>query len=209
MITIQPFAGLFSSPVLLLSLSSTDFFWFIIVCIFSGFTYGVMKASARSIKVVHGHWHHMFETIPFTSSEFYTALEKEINEKGIEGITFLTVTHSEGGLLSANRQYLRVRFREYMMDICAAPFAKEAFFVSWWLGEAGFQLREVLISLPVIGKLFTKREKTFYEQDTEIMFKEITARCIKKTIEGLVEVKGVRQLETIDWREKNPKPIRA
>lgn len=163
------------------------------------FVYGLIKASGRSIKVVHSHWHHRFETRPFEPVEFYDTLKKQIAENGIEGLSFSSITHSERGLLSANRIYLRVTFRGYMMDICAAPFAKEGFFVSWWLGDAGFTFRDYLSSIPVIGRLFTRREKTFYELDTEIMFKETVAGCVKASIEGLTEAKGVRLSDITDW----------
>lgn len=164
------------------------------------FVYALIKVNSRSIKVVHSHWHSMLNTRPFTPEEFYEALQKEIDEQGIEGLTFSSITHSEKGLLSANRAYLRVKFREYMMDICAAPFAKEEFFVSWWLGDAGFTLRDILISIPFIGRLFSRREKTFYELDTEIMFKETVARSVKDTIEQLTEIKGMRVPDLSDWR---------
>jgi hypothetical protein len=162
--------------------------------------YALIKASSRSIKVVHSHWHHMFDTRPFTPLEFYESFKKKIDEKEIENISFASVTHSERGMLSAKRIYLRVTYREYMMDICAAPFAKQDFFVSWWLGDAGFTFRDLLISIPVIGKLVSRREKTFYELDTEIMFKETVAKCVKETIEGLTETKGTRLTDMSDWK---------
>jgi hypothetical protein len=42
------------------------------------------------------------------------------------------VDWSEGGLLSAKREYLRATYGRYSFDICAAPFGKD-FFFSWWL----------------------------------------------------------------------------
>jgi hypothetical protein len=39
---------------------------------------------------------------------------------------------SEGGLLTAKREYLRATYGRYSFDICAAPFGKDYFF-SWWL----------------------------------------------------------------------------
>jgi hypothetical protein len=161
--------------------------------------YAAIKATKRSIRVVHAHWHHMFDTRPFASKEFYEYLKNGIVEKGIEGISFKGITHSERGILSAQRVYLRINYREYMIDICAAPFAKDAFFVSWWLGDAGITFRDFLISIPVIGRLFNRREKTFYEQDTEIMFKEIVSGCVKDTIEKLTEEKGQR-INIPDWK---------
>lgn len=161
--------------------------------------YGLVKASSKSIKVVHSHWHHLFDTRPFEPMEFYDTLKKLIDANGIQGLSFSNITHSESGLLSAKRTYLRVTYRGYIMDICAAPFAKEAFFVSWWLGDTGVTFRDYLSSIPVIGRLFTRREKTFYELDTEIMFKETVAHCVKSTVEGLTETKGVRLSNITDW----------
>lgn len=188
-------------PIFLLSYSDEELIKNILLLLLIVFVVlGFIKASSRSIKVVHSHWHHMFETRSFTPEEFYEALQSNIAEKEIEKLAISRITHSEGGLvLSANRIYLRVKFKDYMMDICAAPFAKEAFFVSWWLGDAGITFRDFLISIPVIGRLFSRREKTFYEQDTAIMFKEMVAICVKETIEQLTETKGMRLTDVLDW----------
>lgn len=191
----------FFHPVLLFSDSDlSEIGKWILILFFILLIYGFIKVSTRSIKVVHSHWHHLFEDRPFEPGEFYDHLKQAIGEKGMEGVQFSDITHSEGGLVSAKRLYLRVQFRQYMMDICAAPFAKEGFFVSWWLGDAGFTLRDILISIPVIGRLFSRREKTFYELDTEIMFKETVAGCVKGTIEGLTTTKGVRLPAIADWK---------
>lgn len=188
-----------SQRIFLLISSSSGYLDVVIVILFCFFIYAMVQASSKSIKVVHSHWHHMFETVPFKPTEFYDSLKKGIDEKGMEGISFSNITHHEKGILSAKRLYMRVKFREHIMDICAAPFAKEAFFVSWWLGGAGVTFRDVLITLPIIGKLFNRREMTFYEQDTEIMFKETIAGCVKQTIEDLTAVKGVR-MSIQDWK---------
>lgn len=173
---------------------------FFVLLLFGLLIYALIKVSGRSIKVVHAHWHYMFDTHPFTPLEFYDSLKVAIGEKEINGASFVSINHSERGLLSANREYLRVKFREYMMDLCAAPFAKESFFVSWWLGDAGITFRDYLTTIPVIGRLFNRREKTFYEQDTEIMFKETVARCVKDTIEQLTQSKGLRQPDLSGWK---------
>jgi hypothetical protein len=150
------------------------------------------------IKVLHAHWHHMFETIQFSSQEFYDHVTERVREKGIPEVEISHVTHHEHGMFSAKRLYLRVKFKEYIVDICAAPFGKESFFVSWWQGEAVSTIRDLLREIPYIGFLFSKREKTFYEQDTEIMFKETVILCVKDAIENLTDVKGER-LFAIDW----------
>lgn len=204
MICIQILFELFQQYLSLLDIfASSDITSTIIVIIIVFAVIALIQASSRSIKDVHSHWHHMFETIPFSPGEFYEMLERDISEKGIAGISFSKIKHSEGGIISANRIYLRVKYKEYMMDICAAPFAKQEFFVSWWLGGDGFTLRDFLMNIPIIGGLFKRREKTFYEQDTEIMFKETVALCVKNTITSLVEVKGSRQIDIYDWKGSN------
>lgn len=203
MISIHPLLEFFQ-PVFLFDIfdlfDDTDSIGVLVGIIVILIIYGLIKANARSMKVVHSHWHHMFDSRPFTPEEFYQALEQEIMEREIDKAGLSRITHSEGGIvISASRTYLRVRFREYKIDICAAPFAKEAFFVSWWLGGEGLTFCDVLISIPFIGRLFSRREKTFYELDTEIMFKEMIAGCVKQTIEGLTQTKGLRMPEGIDW----------
>lgn len=190
----------FFQPVFLLSNSDESAITNGALLLLVGFlVYGLIKATRRSIKVVHSHWHHLFDNRPFEPGEFYDSLKQALMEQGMEDVLFSTVTHAQGGLVSTRRDYLRVQFRQYMVDISAAPFAKEAFFVSWWLGDAGFTLRDYLSSIPVIGRLFSRREKTFYELDTEIMFKETVAGCVRNTIEGLTQTKGVRMPDIRDW----------
>jgi hypothetical protein len=169
------------------------------------FFFAFLAVRRRKIRNVHSHWHHLFETRLFAPLEFYHTLQDVLNEKGMHEVTFYSVIHSEKGLLSANREYLRIKYKEYLIDVCAAPFAKEALFVSWWLGDGGITFRDILIHTPLLGWLFKRRPKTFYEQDTELMFKEMTARCIKETIEMVTQTKGVRLTDAIDWEAMDRK----
>ena len=193
--------------IFLFEMGSTAIGEIIWLLFFAFIVYAVFAVLTRNIKNVHSHWHHMFESKPFAPLEFYETLKKRLDEKGIEGISYYSVTHSERGLLSAKRVYLRIKFREYIIDVCAAPFAKEAFFVSWWLGDAGNIVRDLLMRIPTIGKLFEPGDKTFFEQDTEIMFKEMASMCIKDAIEQLTQEKGTRLTDSIDWKI-NDRPLK-
>jgi hypothetical protein len=154
----------------------------------------------KMLKETLGHWHHRFDNIPFSSQEFYTTLEETLSRRGVEGIETSRTTYAQGGILSPSREYLRIRYNEFVYDVCAAPFAK-GYFVSWWMGELGSPLRDFFRNLPFIGKLFNRRAKTFYELDTEIMFKETISLCVKEAIDTLTESKGVRKLMDTDWQE--------
>lgn len=173
---------------------------YFIAALFFLVLYGLYKASLKQIRNVHSHWHQMFDFLPFSPQDFYTTLEEAIKQKEIPEASFSSVTHSEGGVLSANRKYLRVSYKRYLMDICAAPYAKDHFFISWWLGDSGFTFRDFLISIPFVGRLFTRREKTFYEMDTEIMFKELVVRCVKDTAEEMAKTSGTRELNLENWK---------
>ena len=121
----------------------------------------------------------IFEDMKFSTQEFYTLTENLIKEREIPSVQFSRIQHKMGGILSAKREYLRVQYHEYFFDICAAPFAKD-FFVSWRQGD----LRQVSIG---------KRDyKTFYEQDTELMFHEAIKLCLNRAIKQVMDEKGIR-----------------
>lgn len=163
--------------------------------------YSLIKGAAM-LSTVLSHWHHRFDVIPFSPKEFYEGVENAMKEKEMNKVAMCRFSYAQGGLLSPNREYLRIQYKTYVYDLCAAPFAK-GFFVSWWLGETGNAIRDFFINLPVVGKLFTRRKKTFFELDTEIMFKEMVTACVKETIEQLTKTKGIRNLNEADWKEYN------
>lgn len=161
--------------------------------------YSLIRGSMM-LKNVLSHWHHRFDEIPFSPQDFYTGVKDALKAKEMNHVSLYTVVYREGGLLSPNREYLRVHYKNFLYDICAAPFAK-GFFVSWWLGETGNAFRDFFLNLPVVGKFFERRKKTFFELDTEVMFKEMVTSCVKETIEQLTKNKGIRQLSESDWKE--------
>lgn len=154
--------------------------------------------SKKPLQEVLSHWHHLFETVPFSSQEFYAAVEGEVKSKDVAGITFSRVNYAQGGMFSASREYLRITFNEYAYDICAAPFGK-GYFVSWWMGELTNPDVTILSNIPFIGRYFKKRPKTFFELDTETMFKETISLCVKEVVEKLTSAKGIRQLTEAQW----------
>jgi len=153
-------------------------------------------------KVIHTHWHHMFDTVPFSAQEFYKLVQETMKIWAIAGISFSRAKHAQGGILAPNREYLRIQYREYFFDICTAPFGKGSF-VSFWMGETGSTFGDFLINLPIFGKLFTKRAKTFFELDTEVMFKEAVKESVKSSIEALTTPKGLRNLTNAEWQSYN------
>ena len=108
---------------------------------------------AESLEVI-SHWHQSVESLSTSTLEYYAALEKVLRDKEVPDLQIERTTFSEHGILSAKREYLRVRYGRLYFDICGAPFGRDYFF-SWWLvkrtpGFAALWGCLVLIGLPVL-----------------------------------------------------------
>lgn len=91
-------------------------------------------------RTVISHWHKLFEGLQFSAKEFYATVETAIAERQVPGLEQSRVDFKEGGLLSANREYLCLQRERLVFDICAAPFGT-GFFVSWRLAEVPLPLK--------------------------------------------------------------------
>src|SRR5664280_1565788 len=74
------------------------------------------------------HWYVLVHSINASTTEFYTAVEKELQEQKVPGLEISRVDFSEGGLLSDKRVYLRMTRERLVFDICAAPFGTNYFY---------------------------------------------------------------------------------
>lgn len=77
---------------------------------------------------VQNHWIALAENFRCDSSEFYSALEKELQNRQVPGMETLRVEYAQGGLLSDKRIYLRMLRERLVFDVCAAPFGTSFFF---------------------------------------------------------------------------------
>ena len=133
---------------------------------------------------VISHWYNLLEGYQGSSNEFYSSLEKAINSRGLEDIKISRVTHKEGGLFSGKREYFQVRFKEYIFDICAAPYGN-GFFFSWWLSSK-------------FGIIQYLEAKTFYKADVALMFQESIRMAILEVIDGITKANGLRSLSELE-----------
>lgn len=83
------------------------------------------------LESVVAHWHKLFNDFNTSSDDFYAAVMLAIRQREIPGVKISRVTWKEGGILSPNREYLRVTGERYVFDMCAAPFGTCFFFSSW------------------------------------------------------------------------------
>ncbi|HEX3036430.1 MAG TPA: hypothetical protein VHT73_15135 [Thermodesulfobacteriota bacterium] len=154
---------------------------------------------ARKVELILSHWHHLFDGMQESTQQFYSQLEKAVNKRQIPDIKLSRVTYREGGILTAKREYFRVRRREHLFDVCAAPFA-DSFFVSWWLGEApGFFLSLVMI-IPFLGPFLLRvfRTQTYFRMDTTLMFQELVHSAVIEVLEDMTKAKGIRALSELE-----------
>ena len=83
---------------------------------------------------VISHWHHPIENFQTSTLEFYAAVEQALKPREIPDYEVSRIDWREGGVLTARREYLRIKRGKLAFDLCAAPFGT-GFFFSWWLAE--------------------------------------------------------------------------
>lgn len=77
---------------------------------------------------VHNHWYAPVDSFQFAASDFYRRIEQELEARKVPGLEISRIEFNEGGMLSAKREYLRLKRERLVFDICAAPFGTGYFF---------------------------------------------------------------------------------
>lgn len=152
---------------------------------------GVVTAST-----VLSHWNHLVPNVQQSSQEFYGSIDRYLKDAQLDGVKIERVNFHEGGMLSARREYLQVRRKDYVFHICAAPFGS-GFFVSWWLGEVHSGLWGMLARIPFVGGLFDFLEArlkplTYYRIDTALMFQSATHGAVLGVLDEVMSTSGKR-----------------
>jgi hypothetical protein len=141
------------------------------------------------------HWSTMLEGLEASPLEFFNAVELAIGDKNIPSIKLSRFVWKEGGILSAKREYLLVRRKDHVYDICGAPFGN-GFFVSSWLGEQRSGVLAFLFGIPLLGRLLQSLFKptTYYQHDTALMFQALVHSAVTEVVDSLTKAKGLRAL---------------
>lgn len=108
----------------------------------------------RKVPKVHAHWYVPLKDFRSDIAGFYSAVTEEINRREIPDLEIREIPFSEGGWLSANRIYLRMRREKLVFDVCSAPFGTGWYFscrgamiptvLRWW---------ELFVALVLVGQL--------------------------------------------------------
>ena len=145
--------------------------------------------------LIISHWYQLIENLQASPMEFYTAVEQAVEQRKIPDASRSRIDWREGGLLSAKREYLRVKRKQYIFDICGAPFGN-GFFVSWWLGEP----QGCLTGFPFLGPVleFFARARTYYQVDTALMFESAVHSAVLQVVDEMIKAKGLRALSELE-----------
>ncbi len=154
---------------------------------------------AKPAAVVFSHWFHLLEGLQESPKSFYESLDEAIKKRGLPDVRISHIDFREGGMFSAKREYLRVKRKAFIFDICAAPFGK-GFFISWWLGEAYGFFRSAFMAIPLIGPFLVAAFKpvTYFQLDTRQMFQESVHAAVLEAVDGLTQTKGLRTLSELE-----------
>lgn len=71
---------------------------------------------------VHKWWYVVLLDFEASTEEFYSAIEQDLIAREVHGMELSRVEYAEGGLLSAQREYLRMMRERLLFDVCSAPF---------------------------------------------------------------------------------------
>lgn len=163
---------------------------------------------AIPVSEVISHWSHFFQSFTLSADEFYKTAAKIISAHQMPNTKITRVVHKEGGLLSASREYLRIKHEYLVFDVCAAPFGTD-FFISWWLYQTEGKVTNMLRGT-TLGRLLKNREskQTFFQADEEAIFRSSVHECILEAIAVVTEGKIQRQL-TNEEKEIKPRTVAA
>jgi|ERR1051326_6880538 hypothetical protein len=118
------------------------------------------------------HWSKHFRDFETSSLECYTRIEAGIEAQKLPDTRVSRTEWRESGVMSAPREYLRVRRQGLQFDVCAAPFGTGYFF-SWWLTRErrwGWVYTIVYVIFAVIVYALVKNSGSYhYESSTNAL----------------------------------------
>jgi hypothetical protein len=86
--------------------------------------WGFSKSKAEVIS----HWYVLVPEFNTSAKDFYEQVERALKHQEVPGLESFHVEFAEGGILSAQREYLRLTRERLVFDVCAAQFGKSFFF---------------------------------------------------------------------------------
>lgn len=156
----------------------------------SSTSYGSLGGVAMS--QVLSSWATALPFFTMSSNDFYAEMEQSLKDHDMPKVEIARANNKEGGIFSSSREYLRIKYRDLVFDVCAAPFGKD-FFVSWWMYETEGVLGQLLKHTKA-GDYLKQRaaRRTFYQADQEKMFRTCVHNVVLEVLERITSKKGIR-----------------
>lgn len=174
----------------------------VIVSLFVAMVIAIIRSNRPTVQSLGGlpvtqvlsHWSNRFPLFSMSSDEFYSKLEETLASHHMPDVTIGRANNKQGGMFSASREYLRVKHRDLVFDVCAAPFGRH-FFISWWLYETSGMMQQIF-KYTKAGEYLSRRaaRRTFYQADEEEMFRNCVHQVILETIEHVTKSQGLREM---------------
>lgn len=146
---------------------------------------------------VISHWKTLIENFSVSPQAFYAAVTQALERRQIPNARIDRIQFKESHLLSAKREYLRIRCKnDFYFAICGAPFGT-GFFVSYWLLEPPPGCLASLFSgFPLLSGLAQAFVKpwTYYRIDTANMFQTATHSAVLEVIDTITSSMGLKAL---------------
>jgi hypothetical protein len=137
------------------------------------------------------YWHRHLEK-QLSTQEFYGCIEDLLISKEIPGLKMYRIVRQEGGLFSANREYLRIKRKEIVIDVCGFTFGN-GFCVSCRKGCMPNSAKKSSQRDSIWEIVFTP--KTFYHDDSETAFKSFVNHSIEEAVRIMNSGIGLRNIE--------------
>ncbi len=153
-------------------------------------------AKRKTPVTIKEHWQNFLDGCQISTAEFYTAIRAGLADRQIPKVDLKEESFLERHVFSAKRVYLRVCQNEFVYYICAAPYGTGTFVSSWLCVKDG----NVLNRIPVLSKLAGKDRgnKTFYQMDTEAMFRLAVQTTVLDVVNTMTEAKGLRSFAELE-----------
>lgn len=141
------------------------------------------------------------ENYPLTPLAFYDAVEEAFARREIIGIEISRITRREWHLLSSQRIYLLIRFRDAVCFVSATPLGT-SFLVSWRYTAQPGKFLLILFQVSFVGAVAEKLLKpaTFYRTDFYHAFEQVIRSTVLEATNVVTIQEGIRPLTENEQR---------
>lgn len=152
---------------------------------------------------IKNNWQTFVDGLQISTDDFYNLVKTGLKERQINHVDVAQESFLEKHIFSARRMYLRVIQDEYVFYICSAPYGTGTFFSSWLC----IKDERFINKIPILSKLAGKdrNNKTFYQMDTESMFRSSVHTTVIEAVNSLTEARGKRGLTELERQFKDIK----